>query len=122
MWWVRGKRRKESPHLDSTDMDHSLPQIADPIQRDTSTDTGRRPEAPQFTDDPMLDRLYGVTLALVSELAVTRSRLDALERVLARRELVDQGEVDDFVPESVEASARSRLQSEYLERVLRALE
>jgi len=103
-------------------MDHSLPQIADPIQRDTSTDTGRRPEAPQFTDDPMLDRLYGVTLALVSELAVTRSRLDALERVLARRELVDQGEVDDFVPESVEASARSRLQSEYLERVLRALE
>ncbi len=108
--------------MDSTDMDHSLPQIADPIQRDTSTETGRRPEAPQFTDDPMLDRLYGVTLALVSELAVTRSRLDALERVLARRELVDQGEVDGFVPESVEASARSRLQSEYLERVLRALE
>jgi hypothetical protein len=102
-------------------MDHSLPQIADPIQRATPAETGRRPEAPQFTDDPMLDRLYGVTLALVAELAVTRSRLDALERVLARRELVGESEVDGFVPESAEAAARGRLQAEYLERVLRAL-
>jgi hypothetical protein len=69
----------------------------------------------------MLDRLYGVTLALVAELAVTRSRLDALERVLARRELVGESEVDGFVPESAEAAARGRLQAEYLERVLRAL-
>lgn len=122
MWWVRGKRRKESPHLDSTDMDHSLPQIADPIPHATPAEAGRRPEAPQFTDDPMLDRLYGVTLALVTELAVTRSRLDALERVLTRRELVGQGDVDTFVPESADATARSRLQAEYLERVLRALE
>jgi hypothetical protein len=104
------------------DMDHSLPQIADPIPRATPAETGRRPEAPQFTDDPMLDRLYGVTLALVSELAVTRSRLDALERVLTRRELVDQDEVEEFVPEPAAADARSRLQAEYLERVLRALE
>jgi len=103
-------------------MDHSLPQIADPIQHASASETGRRPEAPQFTDDPMLDRLYGVTLALVTELAVTRSRLDALERVLARRELVDQGEVDEFVPDDVEAVTRGRLQSEYLERVMRALE
>jgi hypothetical protein len=103
-------------------MDHSLPQIADPIQHAPASETGRRPEAPQFTDDPMLDRLYGVTLALVTELAVTRSRLDALERVLARRELVDQGEVDAFVPDNFEAVTRGRLQSEYLERVMRALE
>ncbi|MBM4216885.1 MAG: class I SAM-dependent methyltransferase [Gammaproteobacteria bacterium] len=121
-WWVRGKRRKESPHLDSTDMDHSLPKIADPIPCATPAETGRGPEAPQFVDDPMLDWLYGVTIALVTELAITRSRLDALERVLTRRELVGQGDADGFVPESAEANERSRLQAEYLERVLRALE
>ena len=103
-------------------MDHSLPQIADPIQHAPASETGRRPEAPQFTDDPMLDRLYGVTLALVTELAVTRSRLDALERVLARRELVDQGEVDAFVPTPQDSSARGRLYEEYLDRVMRALQ
>ncbi|MFM7396640.1 MAG: hypothetical protein ACKO42_05920 [Gammaproteobacteria bacterium] len=103
-------------------MDHTLPQIADPIPLAASPETGRRPESPQFTDDPMLDRLYGVTLALVAELAVTRTRLDALERVLARREVVGSSEVDDFVPQAFDATARGRLQSEYLARVLRALD
>lgn len=103
-------------------MDHTLPQIADPIPPAVAPITGRRPEAPQFTDDPMLDRLYGVSMALVAELAVTRARLDALERVLARRQVVEGEAVDDFVPDAVDAEARSRIYKEYLERVLRPLE
>jgi len=103
-------------------MDHSHPQIADPIPPAVAPVTGRRPETPQFTDDPMVDRLYGMTMALVAELAVTRARLDALERVLARRQLVEGEAVDDFVPDAADAEARSRLYTEYLERVLRPLE
>jgi hypothetical protein len=103
------------------DMDHSLPIDADPIQSAAAPATGRRPETPQFTDDPMLDRLYGVTLALVAELAVTRTRLDSVERLLARRQLVGTAEIEEFVPDAAEAEARSRLQAEYLERTLRAL-
>ena len=111
-------------------MDHSLPFDADPVQPAASAATGRRPDPleasskstlPQFTDDPMLDRLYGVTLALVAELAVTRTRLDTLERVLARREVVSGEEIETFVPDTAEADARGRLQAEYVERVLRAL-
>jgi hypothetical protein len=102
-------------------MDHSLPIDADPIQAASAQVTGRRPETPQFTDDPMLDRLYGVTLALVAELAVTRTRLDTVERLLARRQLLGSDEVEQFVPDDTEAAARSRLQAEYLERTLRAL-
>jgi len=107
--------------LDSTDMDHSLPIDADPIQPAASQATGRRPDSPQFTDDPMLDRLYGVTLALVAELAVTRTRLDTVERLLARRQVLDATEVEEFLPDAADAAARSRLQAEYLERTLRAL-
>jgi hypothetical protein len=103
------------------DMDHSLPIDADPIQSAAAPATGRRPETPQFTDDPMLDRLYGVTLALVAELAVTRTRLDSVERLLARRQLVGTAEIEEFAPDAAEAEARSRLQAEYLERTLRAL-
>lgn len=102
-------------------MDHSLPIDADPVQPSASQVTGRRPDSPQFTDDPMLDRLYGVTLSLVAELAVTRTRLDSLERLLARRQVVGSAEIEDFVPDAAEAEARSRLQAEYLERTLRAL-
>jgi len=108
--------------MDSTDMDHSLPFDADPIQPATVAATGRRPDSPQFTDDPMLDRLYGVTLALITELAVTRTRLDTVEKLLARRELVAGEEIEGFTPDDNESAARSRLQSEYLERVLRSLD
>lgn len=99
-------------------MDLSLPLDADPAQPAPSASRGRRPE---FTDDPMLDRLYSVTLALVAELAVTRTRLDTVERLLARREVLDPADIDAFRPGPAEAEARGRLQAEYLERVFREL-
>lgn len=102
-------------------MDHSLPQIADPIPPATAPAAGRRPEAPQFTDDPMLDRLYGVTMALIAELAVTRARLDALERELARRQVIEGETVDAFIPDPEDAAARAKIYQDYLDRVLRPL-
>jgi hypothetical protein len=99
-------------------MDLSLPLDADPAQPAPATLRGRRPE---FTDDPMLDRLYSVTLALVAELAVTRTRLDTVERLLARRGALDPADVDSFRPDAAQAEARGRLQAEYLERVFREL-
>ena len=101
-------------------MNHSLPIEANPNQP-ASAVTGRRPDSPQFTDDPMVDRLYGVTLFLVTELAVTRTRLDTLERMLAKRGVLNEGEMESFVPDEAAAGARGRLQDEYLQRVLRAL-
>ncbi|MFM7799055.1 MAG: hypothetical protein ACKPBA_08750 [Planctomycetota bacterium] len=69
----------------------------------------------------MLDRLYSVTLALVAELAVTRTRLDTLERVLARGGTLDSAAIDAFRPDPADAELRGRLQAEYLERVFREL-
>ena len=97
---------------------NSLPLEADPIQPAPAVPRGRRPE---FTDDPMLDRLYSVTLALVSELAVTRTRLDTVERLLARRELLPTESIETYVPEPHEAEERARWHQQYLERVLRSL-
>jgi hypothetical protein len=68
----------------------------------------------------MLDRLYSVTLALVAELAVTRARLDTIERLLARRSVVGAEDIEAYRPaDAAEAEARSRLHAEYLERVFR---
>ena len=103
-------------------MDHSLPFDADPAQPGVTAVPGRRPDSPQFTADPMVDRLYGVTLALVAELAVTRTRLDTLERVLAGRGVVGADAVEHFRADEVAEKERSALQSEYLARVLRALD
>jgi len=102
-------------------MDHSLPFDANPTQPAATAAAGCRPDSPQFTDDPMVDRLYGVTLALVAELAVTRTRLDALERVLAGRGLVGEQDVDQYRADGSVQQERSRLHAEYLQRVLQSL-
>lgn len=76
---------------------------------------------PQFGDDPLLERLFGVTVALVAELAVARERLDSLERILQRRALVEAGELDRFVPEEAAALERQQWHQEYLARIFRVL-
>jgi hypothetical protein len=79
---------------------------------------GRRP---QFIEDPMVDRLYGITLALVSELAVTRERLDTVERLLARRNVLEEREIDAFAPDAAQETSRQKWHEEYLARVFRVL-
>jgi hypothetical protein len=81
---------------------------------------GRGPR-PRFHADPAVERVLDVTLALAQELAVTRQRLDALERLLAAREVVGPADVDAFEPEAAAAAERERWQREYLKRVLQAL-
>lgn len=97
-------------------MDRSF--AADPIQSAAQPARGRRPE---FTGDPMTERLFGITLALTAELAVTRERLDTLERVLMRRSVVDGTEIERFEPTAADAEARGRWHEEYLSRVFRVL-
>ena len=65
----------------------------------------------------MVDRLYSLSLALVAELAVTRARLDTLERVLARRELLAADDMETYETTPEEQEARAQMHQEYLARV-----
>ncbi len=78
-------------------------------------------EAPVFTGDARLEKLLGITLSLATELAVTRERLDTVERLLERAGLVDQESVERFTPDDAEAAARNRLHEDYLARIFRVL-
>lgn len=80
------------------------------------TDRGRQP---QFTDDPMLDRLYSISLALVAELAATRARVDTLERVLARNEVIAADAIDRHEFSAEDERARADMHQRYLERLFR---
>lgn len=97
-------------------MDRSF--AADPIQSAAQPARGRRPE---FTGDPMTERLFGITLALTAELAITRERLDTLERVLRRGGFIDATAIERFEPTAADAAARGQWHEEYLARVFRVL-
>jgi hypothetical protein len=76
---------------------------------------------PEFFDDPDVERVLRVALALAQELAVTRMRLDTLERLIADEGVLMPGAAESYSPPPDAESERQRWQQEYLERLLRAL-
>lgn len=78
---------------------------------------GRRP-AP---GDERIDALLGALMALTSEVAVLRERLDAHERIAARGEVATPEAVDAFVPDEAVSEARGDQRKRLIDKVCRPL-
>lgn len=78
-------------------------------------------DAPVFTGDPRIENLLGITLAVVAELAVTRERLDTVERLLQGRELVGRDDIEAFRPDDDAVAERNAWHADYLARIFRVL-
>jgi len=76
---------------------------------------------PQFTSDPLIDRLFAICVGLATELAVTRQRLDTLERVLARSGHLDHHQIESYEPTPSEAAERGAQISQLLAVAFRTL-
>lgn len=76
---------------------------------------------PQFLADPTVERLWDVVTALSTELAATRGRLDALERILAEQGTIAHGTVDAWQPPAEAAVARVQDMQDYTRRVFASL-
>lgn len=77
---------------------------------------------PHFFSQPDVDRLLSIVMAVTAELAVTRERLDTVERILEQHEVLRRQEIDSFRPAVDAARERGQWHLEYLARVLRSLQ
>lgn len=91
---------------------------------DYIAEAGRKAKGkrPQFFDNPESERLMGILMAVVEELAVTRERLDTVERLLEAAGNLDRGAIDDYHPDKAAATERGLMNQEYIARVLRILQ
>ena len=78
-------------------------------------------ERPTFFDDPGIDRLWWVMLAMLGEIATLRDRLDAHERLAQRHGLYTADDVDAFEPTADELQARTTEREALVERTLRSI-
>jgi hypothetical protein len=92
--------------------------ITDTVKLAAQPASGQRPE---FTGDPLTERLFGITLALTTELAVTRERLDTVERLLERHALLPGVEIESYRPDPAVVAARAQAHQDYLARIFRVL-
>ncbi|KAA1244907.1 hypothetical protein [Aquimarina sp. RZ0] len=94
--------------------------MIDYIKLASSKSKGKRP---YFHDDPAVERVLNVTMAIAGELAVTRERMDSIERILESKGLVTREEIENYVPNSEEIEIqRQTWHSEYISRVLRIIQ
>ena len=77
---------------------------------------------PNFLDEPAIERVLSITLAVAGEVAVMRERMDTIERLLERGQPVTREAIDSFKPSMEEARERAMWQQEYLSRIFRIIQ
>ena len=81
-----------------------------------------RGKRPYFFDDPDVERVLSITMAVAAELAVLRQRLDTIEELLETRGSVTRADIDAFVPDPAHAQRRGQWYQEYIARILRIVQ
>lgn len=74
-----------------------------------------------YFSDPQVDRAVGMIWQLAAELHVTTQRCRALEALLARKGVLESGELDAFTPTADEQALLESSRDEVMRRLLRVL-
>ena len=77
---------------------------------------------PKYFDDPAIDRLLSIVMALAGEVAVARERLDTVERLLAAKGSLDRADIEAFAPDRAAGHERGLMHREFAARILRGVQ
>jgi hypothetical protein len=80
---------------------------------------GRRPD---YFEDPALDRLLSLTMALVGEVSVLRERIDTVERLLEAKGTISRADIDAWQPDRAAGEERGIATRAYIARVMRGFQ
>jgi hypothetical protein len=91
----------------------------DPVALAGAKPRGARP---WFHDDPAVERVLAITMALAGEVAVLRERLDTMERLLAAGGVVERSAIETYEPDGAAEVERQRWHAEFVSRILRVVQ
>lgn len=75
----------------------------------------------QFYDDPGVDQLMAIVVALTAEVSVAFERIDTLERLLAQAGTLRPEAVESFEPDAAASTERLAKREALIERVFQVL-
>jgi hypothetical protein len=78
-------------------------------------------KAPQFHEDRTVDQLMAMVVALTSELAILRERVDTHERLAQAKGVFSPAEVEEFLPGPEAMQARSAQRTRLMRKVFRVI-
>jgi hypothetical protein len=80
---------------------------------------GRRPD---YFEDPAIDRLLSLAMALAAEVSVLRERLDTVERLLEAKGGFNRNDIESYVPDASAGEERGEATRAFITRVMRGFQ
>ena len=77
---------------------------------------------PAYFDEPAVDRILSIVMALAGEVAVLKERQDTVERLLDANGVVQRADIEAFKPDRDAAYARGLATREFVARILRGVQ
>ncbi len=78
-------------------------------------------ERPRYFDDPAVEKLLSITMALAGEVAVLRDRVDTIERLGEAGQPLSRAAVDGYQPDEAARADRDAWRDTFLGVVLRTV-
>jgi hypothetical protein len=89
------------------------------IARASAKAKGKRP---QYFEDPAIDRMLSITMALVAEVSVLRERLDTVERLLESKGHINRQDIERYEPDREAGIERGTNTRAYIHRIMRGIQ
>ena len=102
-------------------MNNSLKGL-DPTQAALLANAKAKGKRPAYFKDTMAENHFSITMSVIAELAVARERIDSLERILISKGLLQEDDVESYIPDQQAAQERQLAQVEYSTRVFRSMQ
>ena len=83
------------------------------------TAKGKRPV---YLENPQIDKLLAIVMALTGEVSVLHERLDTIERLLEIKGILSITEIEAYEPDTKVTKEREQWRAEYIARVLRVVQ
>ena len=77
---------------------------------------------PYFFDDPAVERVLSITMAVATEVAVLRERMDTIERLMETGIPVTKAAIDAYKPTDDAGRERQEWHAAYVARILRIVQ
>lgn len=72
--------------------------------------------------EPAVEKVLNITMAVATELAVARERIDTLERILEAKGIIDRKDIEAFEPNDAQAEERQLWHARYAARIMRIVQ
>ncbi len=97
--------------------------MEDPIDYISIASNKPKGARPYFFEDPAVERVMNITMAIGMELAVMRERMDSIERLLDEKGVVSREDINSYTPKNKQIETeRQQWHSEYISRILRIIQ